>query len=45
MVEAADGDGDGTVTKQELTSAMEKMMQQGGFGGGGGGGRRGGREQ
>ena len=42
MVEAADGDGDGSVTKEELKSAMQKRMQSGGFGGGGGGQRGGG---
>ena len=40
MVETADSDGDGAVSKSEMTKAAEAMMQrfQGGGGGGPGGG-------
>ncbi len=34
MVQAADGDGDGSVTRAELTTALKKRFS-GGFGGGG----------
>ncbi len=33
MIEAADGDRDGSVSKSELSSAMEKRMREDGFGG------------
>ena len=42
MVEAADENRDGSVSRTELKYAMEERMQEGGFGGGGGGQRGGG---
>ena len=42
MIEAADGNRDGSVSKSELTSAMEERMRESGFGGRGGGQRGGG---